>query len=128
MKNYGKPVEINYNPNQFYIPDHPYRILITGGSGSGKSNVLRNLMKHQQADIDKIYLNLKDRSESKSKLPIKRRNKLWIRKIKHQKTSIYYSQTTDNVYENLEGCNPTHKKQLIVFDDSVWWYHSRYES
>ena len=28
-----------------YIPDHPYRILINGGSGSGKTNVLRNLIK-----------------------------------------------------------------------------------
>ena len=27
-----------------YIPDHPYRILIIGGSGSAKSNVLLNLI------------------------------------------------------------------------------------
>ena len=27
-----------------YIPDHPYRILIIGGSGSGKTNALLNLM------------------------------------------------------------------------------------
>ena len=25
-----------------YIPDHPYRILIIGGSGSGKANTLLN--------------------------------------------------------------------------------------
>ena len=25
-----------------YIPDHPYRILIIGGSGSGKTNILLN--------------------------------------------------------------------------------------
>ena len=27
-----------------YIPDHPYRILITSGSGSGKTNTLLNLI------------------------------------------------------------------------------------
>ena len=37
-----------------YIPDHPYRILIIAGSGSGKANALLNLRKEQD-DIDKIY-------------------------------------------------------------------------
>ena len=31
-----------------YISDHPYIILITGGSGSGKTNVLLNLIKVQE--------------------------------------------------------------------------------
>ena len=30
-----------------YIPDNPYRILIIGGSGSGKTNVLLNLIENQ---------------------------------------------------------------------------------
>ena len=37
------------------IPDHSYRILIVGGSGSGKTNSLLNLI-NNQPDIDKIYL------------------------------------------------------------------------
>ena len=37
------------------ISDHPYRILIKGGSGSRKTNSLFNLI-NQQPDIDKIYL------------------------------------------------------------------------
>ena len=36
------------------IPDHPYRILIIGSSGSGKTNVLLNLINHEPY-IDKIY-------------------------------------------------------------------------
>ena len=42
----------------------PYRILIIGGSGSGKTNLLLNL-KENQPDIDKIYLYVKYPYESK---------------------------------------------------------------
>ena len=38
-----------------YIPDHAYRILIIGGSGSRKINALLNL-KNNQPDIYQIYL------------------------------------------------------------------------
>ena len=38
VKNYDQSVGINHNPNWSYIPDHPYKILIIGGSGSGKTN------------------------------------------------------------------------------------------
>ena len=58
MKNYDQSVEINYNPNWSYITENPYRILIIGGSGPGKTNVLLNVIKHQQPDIDIIYLYL----------------------------------------------------------------------
>ena len=47
-----------------YIPDHPYGILIAGGSGSGKTNVLLNSISNQP-DIDKIYLYSKDLYEAK---------------------------------------------------------------
>ena len=43
-----------HNPSWPYIPDHPYRILIIGGSGSGKTNALLNLI-NNQPDIDKIF-------------------------------------------------------------------------
>ena len=46
MKNYDLSVEINHDTNWLYIPYHLYRILIVGGSGSGKANVLLNLIKH----------------------------------------------------------------------------------
>ena len=47
MKDYNLLVEINHNMNWSYVPDYPYRILIIGGSGSGKTNVLLNVIKHQ---------------------------------------------------------------------------------
>ena len=69
-ESYDQSVEINHNPNWPYIPDHFYRILIIGGSGSGKTNVLLNLIKHQRPDIDKICLYVKDPVESKHQLLI----------------------------------------------------------
>ena len=46
-----------------YILDHPYKILIIGGSGSGKTKALLNLINHQP-DIDKIYLYVKHFNEN----------------------------------------------------------------
>ena len=37
-----------YNPNWPQIPDHPYRKLIIGGSGSGKTSSLFNLISQQE--------------------------------------------------------------------------------
>ena len=62
MKNYDQSVEINHNSNWPYISDKPYRTLIIYGSGSGKTNILLNLIKHQRSDIDKIYLFICERS------------------------------------------------------------------
>ena len=42
--NYTNENKTEHNPKWSYVPDHPYRILITGGSGSGKANVLLNLI------------------------------------------------------------------------------------
>ena len=48
-----------HNSNWSEIPDYPYRILIVGVSGSGKTNVLLSLISHQP-NTDKIYLYAKD--------------------------------------------------------------------
>ena len=53
-----------HDKNWPYIPDKPYSILIIGGSGSGKTNVLLNLIQNQP-DIDQIYLYAKDPYEAK---------------------------------------------------------------
>ena len=48
-----------HNKKWPYIPNHLYRTLIIGGSGSGKTNTLLNLM-NEEHDIDKMYLYARD--------------------------------------------------------------------
>ena len=120
IKNYDGSVEISHNPSWPYIPDHRYRILIIGGSGSGKTNVLINLIKHQQPDIDKTYLLVKDPFKSKYQLLINEREKAGIKELENPKAFIDSSQTIDDVYENLKDYNPRKKRKvLIVFNDMI---------
>ena len=85
IKNCDEQVEISHSPNWPYINDHPYRILIIGGSGSGKINVLLNLIKHQRPDINKVYLYVKNAFESKYQLLINKRKKVVIENLKDPK-------------------------------------------
>ena len=49
---YANENKTKHNLKWLYIPDHPYRILIIGSSGSGKTNALLNLI-NNKPDIDK---------------------------------------------------------------------------
>ena len=80
--------------------------------------MLLNLIKHQRPDSDKIYFCFKDQFKSNYQLLINEREKVGIGILKNPKAFIDYSQTVDDVYENLEKYNPTKKRRvLIVFDD-----------
>ena len=108
-----------YNKKWPYIPGHPYRILIIGGSGSGKTNTLLNLI-NEQKDIDKIYLYAKDLSESKYEYLIKNRENAGIKHVNDSNAFIEYSNTMDDVNNNIDNYNPSRKRKiLIVFDDTI---------
>ena len=82
--------------------------------------MLLKLIKHQQPDIDKIYLYVKDPLKSKYQLLINGREKVGIENLKSPKAFIHYSRKIDNVYGNLEDYNPTKKRRVsIVFDDMI---------
>ena len=69
-----------HNRNWPYIPGHPYRILIIGGSGSGKANALLNLI-NNQPDIDKLYLYAKDTYQDKYQFLIKKRENIALKHV-----------------------------------------------
>ena len=69
-----------HNEKQPYIPDHPYRVIIIAGSGSGKTNSLINLI-NEENDIDKTYLYARDLSEPKYEYMIKKREDAGIKHV-----------------------------------------------
>ena len=73
-----------HNPNWPEILDHRYRILIVGGSGSWKTNVLLNLINHEW-DIDKIFWHDKDTYEAKYQLLINKRESTGLKYINDSK-------------------------------------------
>ena len=108
-----------HNEKWPYIPDHPYRILIICGSGSGKTNTLLHLI-NEQRDIDKIYLCAKDLSESKYEHLINNRENAGIKHLNDSKAFIDCSNTMNDVYENIDLYNPNRRRKvLIVFDSMI---------
>ena len=108
-----------HNEKWSYIPDHPYRILIIGGSDSGKTNTLINFI-NEQNNIDQIYFYARDLNEPKYKYLIKKREDVEIKHVNNPNAFIECSNTMDDVYENIDDDNPIRKrKKLIVFDDMI---------
>ena len=105
-----------HSPNWPEIPDHIYRLLIVGGSGSGKTNALLKLI-NDEPDIDKIYLYAKDSYEAKYQFLINKRECPGLNYLNDSKAFIEYSNEMDDIYKNIEECNP--KKNQKSFDDMI---------
>ena len=116
---YTNEKKTEHNLKWSYIPDHPYKILIVGGSGSGKTNALLNLIGNQP-DINKIYLYAKDPYEEKYQYLIKNRENVGLNHYDDPKAFMEYSNDMQDVYKNIEEYNPGKKRKvLIVFDDMI---------
>ena len=108
-----------HNEKWQYIPNHPYRILIIGGSGSEKTNTLLNLI-NEQKDINKVYLCAEDSSEPKYEYLIKNHENAGRKHVNDGNAFIEYSNAMDDVYKNIDDYNPNRRRKiLIVFDDMI---------
>ena len=111
-----------HNEKRPYIPDHLYRIIVIGGSESGKANALLNLIKEQDWHdvINKIYLYARDLSEPKYQFLIKKLEDAGIKHVKNPNAFIACSDTMDDVYKDADNYKPKRdKKVLIGFDDMI---------
>ena len=116
---YTNENRISHDPNWPYIPDHLYRILIIGGSGSGKANALLNLI-NNQPDIDKIHLHVKDPYEDKYQFLVNKRESIGLKHFNDPRAFIEYSNDMHDGYKNIDDYNPDREnKILIVFDDMI---------
>ena len=107
-----------HNPNWPEIPDHAYRILIIGGSGSG-TDALLNLINHEP-DTDKKFLYAKDPYKAKYQMLINKRESAGLKYLNDSKAFIEYSNDMDYFYKNITEYNPNKKRRiLIVFDDMI---------
>ena len=109
---------VEHNSKWPYIPDHPYRIVIIGGSGSGKTNALLNLI-NNQSDIDKIYLYAKDPYEKKYQYLINKREKVGLNHSNDPKAFMEYSNDMQDVYKNIEDYNPIKKRKVLIISDEM---------
>ena len=81
--------------------DHPYTILIIGVSGSGKTNLLFNLI-NRQWDIHKIYLYAKDPYEAKYLIFINETQSTGLKHYNNSKAFTEYSNDMDDIHKNFE--------------------------
>ena len=102
-----------------YHYHHPYRIIIIGGSGYGKTNGLLNLI-NNEPNIDKIYLYAKDPYKAKYQLLINIRENTDLKNLNDSEAFIEYSNNMDDIYKNIEEYSPSKKeKKLTVFVDTI---------
>ena len=85
--------------------------MIIGGSGSGKTNALLNLIKEQD-DIDKMYLHAKDLSEPKYEFLIKKRKDVGTNYFNDPNAFIERPNTMDDVYDNIDDYNRNSKRKI----------------
>ena len=106
-----------HNKKWPFIADHLYRMLIIGGSESGKTNALLNLLKEQ--DMDKIYLYTKDLSEPKYEFLIKKLEDAGTKHLNDSNAFIECSNTMDDVYQNIGDYNPNRQRKISMSDGMI---------
>ena len=95
--------------------DWPFRMLIMGASGSGKTNTLLHLINNFHS-IDKIYLYAKDTDERKCQYLINKREQAGIKNLNDPHAFIEYSNDMNDVLEDINNYNKNRdKKVLIIF-------------
>ena len=99
--------------------DWPFRMLIIGPSGYGKTNTLLHL-KNNLYPIDKICLYAKDIGEDKYNYLINKREQAGIKNLNDPKAFIEYSDDMSDALNDINNYNKNRdKKVLIVFDDMI---------
>ena len=91
-----------------------------GPSGPGKTNYLSNSIQKDNNITDEIYFYAKDLEEPKYQSLIEKREKAGLKHLKDQNAFIQYSDTMDDIYDDINDYNKKrNRKVLIVLDDMI---------
>ena len=104
VDDYTNENKLEHNSKWPHILGHPYRILIIGGSRSGKTNALLNLI-NNQPDIDKMYLYAKHPYEVKYQYLVNICEKVGLDLFNDPEAFMEYSNDMQDVYKNIEDYN-----------------------
>ena len=85
--------------------------MIIGGSGSGKTNALINLI-HEQNDIDKINC-MQDLNEPNYEYLSKKREDVGIKHLNDPNEFINCSKTMNDVYEDIDDYNSITRRKIL---------------
>ena len=75
-------------------------------------NSLFGLINHHP-DIDQIYLYAKDSCGAKYQFIIDKPERTGLKHLNYSKAFIEYSNDMNDIYKDIEECNPNKKKQNI---------------
>ena len=117
---YENENKTEHNSKWLYIPDHPYRILIIGGSGSKKTNTLLHLINNNPG-IDKTYLYAKDPYKAKYQLLINKRKSTRLKHFNDPNAFIEYSNDMHDVYKNFDKYNIDKERKILIVFDGCWY-------
>lgn len=127
---YSDIKKLKFTQNKKHLPQHPFRFYILGGSGSGKTNLLLDMIfdkgkKNVQINFTRIYLYAKDLTEEKYQFLIKKMQEREekVRKFADKKNIelppdffvIYAADNLDDVVpvDDLDK----DEQNLVIFDD-----------
>ncbi len=109
------------NPNKMTI-QHAHRCIVMGPSGTGKTNVLLNILLTEKTkmDYEKVLLVAKNTTEPKYEMLIKKFRKIEAKLSKLAKTDIQILYVYNKLEDvpSLESLNPE-EQHIVIFDDFI---------
>jgi hypothetical protein len=122
MDDLAKDKKQNDKSNQIHplLPKHPFRILMVGGSGQGKSNLLINMVYKPMVVFERLYVYSAMNNQPKYKF-LKRHYDMMDKMLEKdygikQKTIQVWNDTLEGIDKLLDTLDAD-KKNLIIIDD-----------
>ena len=114
IPNYDSYEDTNTNFKKLYsyMPDKPFRMLICGNSGSGKTNLLYHMLMKPLVYFDQVHLYGKNLEQEKYKHMIETMNDI-SRQVRYD--IIHYNNDEIKPVDSLDSDS----QKIVIFDDFI---------